>query len=68
MKIRGYIRCGMPDCDWGFAVPTLGEDHLQRCYTEFREHCIKRHELNEADTEAQVFLDFEEWTLLLLKK
>jgi len=37
----------------------LAEDHLRLCYTEFREHCIQRHDLQEWDTTPHVRLDLE---------
>jgi hypothetical protein len=40
---------------------------IERCYDEFREHCIERHALLETDINAQMFFDLEEDTLTLLK-
>jgi hypothetical protein len=40
---------------------------VERCYAEFREHCIKTHGLRETDTNAQMFFDLEEGTLTLWK-
>jgi hypothetical protein len=68
MKIEGYIRCGIPDCDWGFELPDLSKDRVEKCYTEFREHCIDRHKLDERDTNSQMFLDFQEGTLTLVRQ
>ena len=64
--VKGYIRCGTPDCDWGFRLPNLSEDRLKKCYAEFREHCVER-QLRETDINARMFLDLEEWTLTLFK-
>jgi hypothetical protein len=61
------IRCGTPDCDWGFHMPDLGELALESCYSSFRRHCVEIDGLSEADSEAQVFLDLEKWTLTILK-
>src|SRR5690348_4421152 len=41
------IRCGTPDCDWGHRVSELGEEQLNLCYSEFRKHCMQRHDLEE---------------------
>jgi len=61
------IRCGTPDCEWGFSMPDLGEMAFQACYSAFREHCVKFHGLNENDlTDSGIFLDLGEWTLTLL--
>jgi hypothetical protein len=43
--VEGYIRCGTPDCDWGFEIPDFSETRLEKCSAKFREHCIERHEL-----------------------
>jgi len=59
------IRCGTPDCDWGF--PVVGWNVAERCYEEFREHCVERHDLRETDTNAQMWVDFKEGTLTLWK-
>jgi hypothetical protein len=44
------IRCGTPDCDLGKKMCDLGEEQLRLCYSEFRKHCIQRHDLQEWDT------------------
>jgi hypothetical protein len=62
-----HIRCGTPDCDWGFPIPDLTERHLDACYTVFRPHCIARHGLDERDLDARMFLDLDGWTLTLFK-
>lgn len=68
MKIASYIRCGTPDSDWGFRLPDLSAERIERCYSEFRRHCIEKHQLEDTDTDSQVFLDFDEGTLTLLKQ
>jgi hypothetical protein len=45
----------------------LQEERVERCYAEFRAHCIERHGLDEADTEAQMFLDLDAGTLTMFK-
>lgn len=65
--VKGYIRCGTPDCDWGFRLPNLSEYRLKKCYAKFREHCVETHDLRETDINARMFLDLEEWTLTLFK-
>jgi len=37
------------------------------CYSEFRKHCVQRHELQEWDSDSQVRLDLEKWMLTLIK-
>lgn len=61
------IRCGTPDCDWGKMMPDLSAEQVALCYSEFRKHCIQRHGLHEWDTDAQMHLNLEQWTLTLLK-
>ena len=61
------IRCGTPDCDWGFPMPNLGELALKCCYSAFQQHCVEVHGLREGDEEAFMHLDLEKWTLTLLK-
>jgi hypothetical protein len=67
VRLRDYIRCGTPDCDWGFRLPDLQEGSVERCYAEFRSHCIERHGLDEADNEAKMFFDLDAGTLTLFK-
>jgi len=67
MKVTGHICCGTADCDWGFALPDTSETRMNKCYAEFRQHCIERHGLGEADEEAEMFLDLMEGTLTLIK-
>jgi hypothetical protein len=61
------IRCGTPDCDWGKKMCDLGEDQLRLCYSEFRKHCVQRHDLQEWDSTPHVHLDLENWLLTLIK-
>ena len=65
--VKGYMRCGTPDCDWGFEMPDLSEAQFKKCYAAFREHCVERHDPPETDTNAHMFFDLEEWTLTLFK-
>ncbi len=60
------IRCGTPDCDWGFPVEDPWNT-AERCYEEFQGHCVERHDLRENDTDAQMYLNFKEGTLTLWK-
>jgi len=59
------IRCGTPDCDWGFGVE--GWNTAEKCYEEFQEHCVERHGLLETDTNALMYLNLKEGTLTLWK-
>jgi hypothetical protein len=59
------IRCGTPDCDWGF--PVVGWNMAERCYEEFWEHCVERHDLREDDTDAWMWMDLKAGTLTLWK-
>ena len=61
------IRCGTPDCEWGHKMHDMGEDQLRLCYSEFRKHCMQRHDLREWDTTPHVHLDLENWMLTLIK-
>jgi len=60
------IRCGTPDCDWGFPLPDMAAWRVERCYDEFAEHCVERHGLLETDS-AQMYLDLKVATLTLWK-
>ena len=68
MKLRNYIRCGTADCDWGFRLPDLSAERIERCYAEFRMQCIERHQLEVTSVDSQVYLDFQEGTLTLIKQ
>jgi hypothetical protein len=62
------IRCGVPDCDWGFQVLDSGKLTLDACYVQFRKHCFQFHGLTEDNVGgALVVLDLEKWTLTLRK-
>jgi hypothetical protein len=61
------IRCGTPDCEWGHKMLDMGEDQLRLCYSEFRKHCMQRHDLQEWDATPHVHLDLEHWVLTLIK-
>ena len=54
------LRCGTPDCDWGITISGLSEESMKNCYARFREHCIDRHGLGEADTDARIFFSLDE--------
>ena len=60
------IRCGTPDCDWGFPIVDSWNT-AEKCYEEFRKHCVKRHALQENDTDAQMWVNLKEGTLTLWK-
>lgn len=61
------IRCGTSDCDWGHRVSdSMTEKELKLCYSEFRKHCIQRHDLQEWQL-AQAYLDVDNWLLTLIK-
>jgi hypothetical protein len=40
---------------------------MEKCYAEFRQHCVERHALLEDDTDAQMWIDLKEGTLTLMK-
>jgi hypothetical protein len=62
------IRCGTPDCDWGFQMWDTGELAFEACYAQFRIHCCEIHGLvEERAAEALMRLDLKKWTLTLLK-
>jgi len=64
--LTAIIRCGTPDCDWGFCLPDLAAWRVEKCYEKFREHCVKTHGLLETDN-AQMHLDLKVGTLTLWK-
>jgi hypothetical protein len=61
------IRCGIPGCDWGHKVAELSDVQLELCYSEFRKHCIRRHDLQEWDTTSARAFGLETWVLTLIK-
>jgi hypothetical protein len=61
------IRCGTPDCDWGYKMHDTGGDQSRLWYAEFRKHCIQRDDLREWDTTSDVHLNLEYWMLTLIK-
>src|SRR5215472_7095232 len=48
-KFSLVIRCGTPDCDWGFPMPDLGEVSLEACFSDFRKHCVEIHGVNKSN-------------------
>jgi len=66
MSSSFVIRCGTPDCEWGFPMPDLDEPAVEACYSSFRKHCAEVHGLKEHD-DSQMFLDLGQRTLTLLK-
>ena len=64
-RMQLAIRCGTPDCEWGFPMPNLGEVAVEACYFSFRKHCVEVHGLKDDDlTDSGVFLDLREWLAL----
>jgi hypothetical protein len=62
------IRCGTPDCKWGFPMPDLGEIAVEACYASFRKHCVEVHGLKQDDlADSRMYLDLGKWTLTLLR-
>jgi hypothetical protein len=60
------LRCGTPDCDWGFPLPDLALWRVEMCYAKFGQHCVETHGLLETDN-AQMYLDLKVGTLTLWK-
>jgi hypothetical protein len=42
-KVSLVIRCGSPDCNWGFPMRDLEELAFKTCYSSFRQHCAEVH-------------------------
>jgi len=57
------MRCGTPDCDWGWPMADLAPWPVEKCYSAFRDHCIETHGLDESDRGRHAFgpaaLDFD---------
>ena len=67
-KSSPVIRCGTPDCDWGFPTPDLGEISFNCCYSAFQKHCVEIHGVNQDNAaDCLMHLDLEKWTLTLVK-
>ena len=61
-------RIAFPDsCSFHTRVK-LSDEQLKLCYSEFRKHCIQRHDLQEWDTTSHICLDLEKWILKLIKR
>jgi hypothetical protein len=56
-----------PTASGAIKMHDLGEDRLRLCYSEFRKHCIERHDLQVWDSTPQLYLDLENWLLTLIK-
>lgn len=52
-----YVRCAIPDCDWG--IPFAGLAKLRDYRRQFRLHCIERHGLAVDDTESYAHLELD---------
>jgi hypothetical protein len=62
------IRCGVPDCDWGFQMWGLSELAFDACYARFRKHCFELHGLTKDNVgDALMVLNLKKWTLTLRK-
>jgi hypothetical protein len=61
------IRRGSPDCNWGHRVSDLGQEQMELCFSEFRKHCLRRHDLREWDMTSHLHLDLEKWMPALIK-
>ena len=42
-------------------------EQLRLCYSEFKKHCMLRHDLQEWDMTSFMHLDLEHWMLTLIK-
>jgi hypothetical protein len=59
------IRCSVPDCEWGYQLSDSSQ--LDKCYEDFRKHCVALHQLDPDDTQSYIHLDFEKLLLSLWK-
>jgi hypothetical protein len=62
---RSLIRCAVPDCEWGFKIAKFAE--VNKCYEDFRLHCITVHGLSRDDFDSSLHLDLEKLTLSLVR-
>lgn len=60
-----YVRCGIPDCDWG--TPVQGFDQLHACRELFRQHCVECHGVNPEETERMCWLNLRDLTMTLIR-
>jgi len=67
-KFSLVIRCGTPDCEWGFQIHDLGEVSLEACFSDFQKHCVKIHGVNKGNAaDCLMHLDLQQWALKLVK-
>jgi hypothetical protein len=62
-----FIRCGIPDCDWGTPFSVLGEE-IEECRRQYRKHCIDRHQMHPDDTDRVFWSDLQLLTFTLSPK
>jgi hypothetical protein len=46
-------------------LPDISQSRIEKCYAEFRQHCVEKHGLDRNDTELRMFLDLTACTLTL---
>ena len=65
-KFSLVIRCGTPDCEWGFPMSELGD--VEACFSDFRKHCVEIHGVNRSNaSDCLMHLDLEKRTLTRVK-
>jgi hypothetical protein len=63
-KFSFIIRCGTPDCEWGFPMPDPGEVAFKCCYSEFRKHRTEVHGVNQDNaSDCLMRLDLDSYAL-----
>ena len=61
------IRCGTPDCEWGFPMSDLAPEKLDACYRAFFRHCVEVHGVSVDAPNIDVHLDLQSWVLTLVR-
>jgi hypothetical protein len=62
------IRCAIPNCVWGYSMPSMEEwsTHPDHAREAFRRHCVQRHGLDTDDMDVWVHFNIVNWTMELV--
>jgi hypothetical protein len=61
MQHSNLVHCAIPACTWNFQLSGIAE--INKCFSSFREHCVKQHKLDPNDMEAVLSIDTGEWVM-----
>jgi hypothetical protein len=61
MQHSNLVHCAFSACAWDFQLTGIAD--LNKCFSEFREHCIEQRKLDPNDMEAVLSIDIGEWVM-----